>query len=118
EAETSVGRMKIPSPNKRGCGLGLISAAVAALSGGVYLMTKWPTLNGAGKTAGVMLIVIGTLMLMPFLFVLAVKIVLRVFFQKLVKDIANASKDVMKAGSDLVEQNKAMYGQLHDFRDA
>src|SRR6476620_7950584 len=99
------------SSTRPGCGTSLAVIGAASLAGGIYLMSRWDSLGGGAKSGGIVLIVLGTVILLPFILFAAVKIALKMWFGKLMKDLSDAGKQ-MVAGS------KAMYEKVHQFRAA
>jgi hypothetical protein len=101
-----------PAKSKRpGCLTYLALIGGVALGGGVYLMGHWDALGGPSKSSAVVLVVIGTLTLLPPLLVLGLGIVMRVMLGKIGKEFADAAKQ-------MVDANKSMYGGVHEFRPA
>ena len=88
------------------------------LGGGVYLMNRWDAMGGSGKSGAIILIVLGTLILTPFVLMMVVKIALKYWVGKLTKDLGDAFKGLGEPGEQMVAANKAMYEKIHQFRSA
>ncbi len=93
-------------------------SGIVSVAGGAFLLNRWETLNGAARSAGIILVVLGTLALLPFVVLLTIRIVLKVVLGKVAKDLSKSMEELKKAGADMVAGNKALYGQIHDFRNA
>ncbi len=106
------------SAKKFGCGTALFLCGAIAVAGGAVLRNRWETLNGAARSAAIILVVLGTLALLPFVILLAIRIVLKVVLGKVVKDLSKSMDELKKAGADMVAGNKALYGRIHAFRSA
>jgi hypothetical protein len=78
---------------------------------GIWLMTRWETLGGAAKAGAVMLVVFGTLLMLPLVLIALAAVVIRYWFRRVTKDLE-------KATADMTGQTKAMYDRIHEFRDA
>ncbi len=94
-----------------GCLLFWGSIGVILLASGVSLMNRWSTLGGPAKGGAVVLVVLGTLALLPPLGVLVISLVVRMFMRKLKRDFAGAAGQMLK-------NTRAMYDQEHTFRPA
>jgi hypothetical protein len=106
------------SSKKPGCGTAMFLSGIAAVAGGGYMLNRWETLNGAARSAAIILVVLGTLALLPFVLLLAVRVIFKVVFGKLAKDLGKSMEELKKAGGDMVAGIKALYGQIHEFRNA
>src|SRR5829696_2612130 len=62
---------------KPGCATLMLLVGAALVAGGVYLMNRWERLPGAGKGGAVVLVVFGTLLAMPFLLLVALKLIVK-----------------------------------------
>jgi hypothetical protein len=82
-----------------------------AIGCGAYLLSHWDSSGGASKTGAIVLVVVGTLALLPPLLMLVVWIVLKVVLGRVGKEFSAAAKEMVAA-------NKAMYGAVHEFRPA
>lgn len=107
--------MPEPTPPRKSANFGCFTKALligsAAVGGGVYLMGRWETLPGAGKAGTIVLIVLGTLLVLPFILLMAVKL----FIKRAIGEVAKQLKDV---GGDILQNNKELFETLHDYRDA
>lgn len=99
------------SGTKPGCLLITSIAAIAVLGGGTYLMTRWEEIPGIGKAGAVILIVLGTLLLLPVLLMVALKVFLHVFVGKIKKELSSL-------GDGILGDTRQMYETIHEFRDA
>ena len=95
----------------RGCLAIMFLLGVASLGGGIYLMNMWDQIGGGGKAGSVVLVVLGTLLLLPILLILVLNLVLRIFVGKITSAIS-------KMGDDIVGNTRKMYDTIHEFRDA
>jgi len=118
EAEISGGEDTSDDSNAPGCGRWIFLTGGLLLGGGVYLLNRWDAINGAGKAGAVILVLLGTLILLPFAIWFAIRIWLKVFMGKITKELKGAMEELSKAGGDMVAGNKAMYGTIHEFRPA
>src|SRR5438552_18045783 len=94
-----------------GCGLTSFLCGAGAIGGAVYLLDGWNAMGGAGRAAAIMFVVLGTLMVLPLLALLALKLVIKLFFRKLGKTLKGASEQA-------IADTQAIYGSIHEFRDA
>jgi hypothetical protein len=97
--------------SKPGCLLYFMLIGIAALGGGIYLMGRWDTLGGSAKGGAVVLIVLGTLALLPPLFFLGFTVLMKVLLGKVTKELSGAAQQ-------MIDANKSMYGEIHEFRPA
>lgn len=74
-----------PIAGPRGCLFGPGLFAMALIGGGMFAMSNWDTLSGFGRTGAVILVVLGTLMLLPVLVLLCVKLYVDRMFKQLMK---------------------------------
>jgi hypothetical protein len=97
--------------NPPGCSTSLLVLGIGAIAGGVCLMGRWEALPAVGKTGAVVLVVLGTVWVLPFLLLLA----LRIFIKR---TVGKLGKDFAEAGRRIVQDGKAMYGEIHEYRAA
>jgi hypothetical protein len=102
---------KTSKVKKPGCLVYTTALGIAALVGGIYLMGRWDSLAGGAKGGAVVLVVLGTLMLLPVLIVVGIGIVMKVLVGKIGKGLSGAAQEMIAA-------NKEMYGKVHEFRPA
>ena len=94
-----------PAPRKPlGCWVMPALLALAFLGLGGWLLGHWNAIPGVGKVAAIMLVVIGTLIMIPVLIWLAIVITVRWFVGK-----------VNTAMGQAVQRRQAMYGTVHEF---
>lgn len=103
---------------KPGCFSNALIVGGLALVGGTYLLQKWNTLQGAGKAGAIVLVVLGTLMVLPFILLLAFKLFVRRLLGKAAADLGVAASELSKAGADIVANNKRLFQSQHEYRDA
>jgi hypothetical protein len=101
-----------------GCGVVAFVLGAALIGYGVYLMGKWGQLGGGTRAGSVVLIVVGTLLTLPLLLIIALRIVIKVVVGRAIRDVTEAAAEMAKAGNDIVDGGRAMYGQPHEYRDA
>jgi hypothetical protein len=89
-----------------------------ALAGGIYLMNEWNDLNGLARASAVVLVVLGTLLVLPKLLIWIVGLVLRYLLRDIKKDFEGLSSTLSSVGEALVGNNKAMYDKIHEYRAA
>ncbi len=70
--DSRFGRATISRP--RGCLFRPGMIAIALIGGGVFMMSNWDTLSGFGRAGAVILVVLGTLVLLPVVLLMCVKI--------------------------------------------
>jgi hypothetical protein len=68
-----------------GCLFGPGLIAMALIGGGIFAMSNWDTLSGFGRAGAVMLVVLGTLVLLPVALMLCVKFYVDRMFKQLMK---------------------------------
>ena len=102
---------QLNAPQRPGCSTTLLFMGIAAIAGGSYLMSRWEALPGGGKAGAVVLIVLGTIWVVPFFLLLAARIFIKRALGKLTRDLTDA-------GQRIIEDNKALYGQIHQYRAA
>lgn len=95
----------------KGCGLVSFLAGIAAMSGGIYLIVHWNTIGSMARAGSIVLVVVGTLLILPLLLILSFQLFMKVFIWRIKKQLS-------KAGADIIAQGKSMYGQIHEFRPA
>ncbi len=119
-SEDEIDKTDGEKPKRRvfGCGLVVLLLGLAALGGGVHLMGRWDALNGSGKAGAIILIILGTLLLLPFIIVVALRVIIGLVVGKVTKELSKAGEELKKAGGAFVAQNKALYGSIHEFRAA
>jgi hypothetical protein len=109
-----VQQLESPLKNRRwkfGCIPRAFLIGVVSMGTGVWLMNRWETLGGGGKTGAVVSVVIGTLLMLPLALITVGALIVKYFFHRL-------SKELSKAGEGIVGTSKAMYDKIHEFRDA
>ena len=99
----------VPKPG--GCALGSFVWGAVMIGVGVYLMNRWDALGGLTRAGAVALVVLGTLLVLPLLFVLALRIAISIFVNRAMKGLAEGAEEIL-AGT------RAMYDKVHEFRDA
>jgi hypothetical protein len=82
-----------------------------AMGSGVWLMNRWNTLGGGSKAGAVVLVVIGTILMLPMIAIGIGALVLRYFLGRL-------GKELRKTDEAMIGAAKAMYGKIHEFRPA
>ena len=104
----------------KGCAMIATLLGTVMLGGGISLLNRWNTLGGGGKSAAIILVILGTLVLLPFVLMLGIKYFVKWWVGSMVKDFESATKDMMAAGAgdDMVAGNKALYETIHTFRAA
>lgn len=70
----------------RGCLFGPGFIAVALIGGGIFAMSRWEALSGLGRAAAVILVILGTLALLPVLMLLGFKLYVDRMVNQLMKD--------------------------------
>src|SRR6478609_7477576 len=98
-----------PSPaGKPGC-LALVTfVAAAMLAAAIYLMSRWERLPGAAKAGSVVLAVLGTLLLLPFVIFVGARILIKTVFGRVAKDLEQAREQLKGAGDDMISRGRAM----------
>ena len=102
----------------RGCAILGTLIGTVLLGSGISLMQRWDAMGGGAKSGAVILVVLGTLVLLPFVLVFVLKIAFTWWMGKLTKDLKKGMEEMMAAGGDMVAGNKAMYEKIHTFRVA
>jgi hypothetical protein len=100
-----------PSPKNPGCLIPALLIGIALLGFGIHLLNDWEHIGGASKAGAVVLIVLGTLAVLPFLLLQVVKLVLKIW-------LARAFKGIAGSMGGLIENNKKLFDSLHKYRDA
>ena len=103
---------------KPGCATVMLLVGAALVGGGVYLMNRWDRLGGAGKGGAVVLVVFGTLLALPFLLLVALKVIVKVLLGRVTKELRKAGQELSEAGEEMLQGNKALYENVHQFRAA
>src|SRR5690242_18565093 len=98
-------------PQRPGCSTTLLFLGIAAIAGGIYLMGRGEALPAAGKAGAVVLVLLGTLWVLPFLLLMALRIFIR-------RTVGKLGKDFAEAGRRIVRDGKAMWGGIHEYRAA
>src|SRR5688500_14028725 len=75
---------------KPGCATVMLLLGAALVAGGVYLMNRWERLPGAGKGGAVVLVVLGTLLALPFLLLVAMKVIVKVLLGRVTRELKKA----------------------------
>lgn len=105
-----------------GCLPLLLLLGGAAIGYGAYQMSGWSYLDGGGKAFAVIMVVLGTLMLLPALVMIIILIVAKTMLSRLQRQIQQVGDDFAKATEEaagtIVDESRAMYSQIHEFRDA
>src|SRR5688572_15827646 len=101
-----------------GCATVMLLVGAALVGGGVYLMNRWDRLGGAGKGGAVVLVVFGSLLALPFLLLVALKVIVKVLVGRVTKELKKAGQELSEAGEEMLEGNKALYENAHQFRAA
>src|SRR5205823_13812548 len=83
-------------PKRRilGCGTGVFLAGAAALAGGVYLMGKWDAIGGSAKASAIILVILGTLLLLPFIIVIGLRVIIKLVLGKVTKEPPQARAEL------------------------
>lgn len=119
-----MGEEKKPAAKRKalGCVVFLLIAGVSLFSGGIYLMQGWNEAGGLARTGAIVLVIAGSLVLLPLVIVLIALAVIRIIAGKVKKavDGLKSSVESTLAGpaKDIIAMNKAMYGTIHEFRPA
>ncbi len=64
---------QLPTTRPRGCLFGPGMFGVALIGGGVLMMSNWYALSGFGRAGAVILVMLGTLVLLPVVLLLCIK---------------------------------------------
>ncbi len=64
---------QVPTTRPRGCLFGPGMFGVALIGGGILMMSNWYALSGFGRAGAVILVVLGTLVLLPVVLLLCIK---------------------------------------------
>lgn len=94
-----------------GCAWMLFVLGVAAIVGGGYLMGRWDALGGAGKAGSVMLVVAGSLLALPLLGLLVLRLAMFLLVSWMKRKLGSI-------GANMLGQTRALYEKLHEFRPA
>ena len=94
-----------------GCGWTMFLLGGVAVGAGAYLMNGWDALPGYGKAGAVVLTVLGTLLMLPTVLFLALKLLMWVILGRLTKGARGVVESMMKL-------NQGLYGKVHEFREA
>jgi len=94
-----------------GCVIWLTLIGVALLGFGIYLTGRWNSLPAAARGPAIVLIVLGSLALLPVILIYGVVFAVKVIVWKFTKDISGAAKGIL-------DINKAMYSEIHEYRPA
>jgi len=94
-----------------GCFFNAMLLGCLALAGGTYLLHKWDALPGAGKAGGIVLVVLGTLLVLPFILFLAFKLFIRRLLGKAAADLKAAAAEVDEEDDNVVA-NKDRFTRL------
>src|SRR5687767_4605276 len=81
-------------------------------------MNRWERLPGAGKGGAVVLVVLGTLLALPFLLLVAMKVIVKVLLGRVTRELKKAGQELSEAGEEMLLGNKALYEDVHQFRAA
>jgi hypothetical protein len=103
---------------KGGCAMALLLAGALLLWAGVQLMQRWDTLGGGGKSGAIVLLVLGTLVLLPFVLLGAGYLVLKSYLRRVQGEMGKAFEELKQAGGAMVADTKALYETIHEFRPA
>src|SRR3954451_15418162 len=98
-------------PGAAGCALRAAIVATVSIASGIYMMSHWTSLGGGGKAAAVVLVVVGTLLALPVIILLALRLVVQVFVRRVQRQLA-------EAGAKIVGDARAMYADVHEYREA
>ncbi|MDB5293522.1 MAG: hypothetical protein JWL69_4763, partial [Phycisphaerales bacterium] len=90
----------------------------AAIAVGAYLMGRWAMLPGPARAGAVVLTVLGTLAVLPYLMLLFFKLVVRRMLGNVAEELSSMRDGLLKSGQQIVGNNKAMYGEIHEYREA
>lgn len=104
--------------SRSGCVPIALLVGAAMLGCGVYLMNRWDTIGGAGKSGAVMMIVLGTLVLLPFLLVTGIQLFIRYYLKRAIKEMGDATGQMLSGATEMLDGAKAMYSTIHEFRPA
>ncbi|HEX8916601.1 MAG TPA: hypothetical protein VF796_29895 [Humisphaera sp.] len=94
-----------------GCAWTSFALGAVLVVGSVGLMNRWESLPGYGRVLAIVAAVFGTLLVTPMLALLALKLVLRLLFRKIARDIGTAAKGMVDLG-------KVMFAPRHEYRPA
>lgn len=94
-----------------GCAAMMFVLGFVAIVGGGYLMGRWDVLGGAGKAGSVMLVVAGSLLALPLLGLLVLRLAMFLLVGWMKRKLGNI-------GADMLGQTRALYEKLHEFRPA
>jgi hypothetical protein len=97
-----------------GCVVKPTLLAAACLTGGIYLINRSESVGGIGRTAAVVLIFLGGILSIPFLMIV-LGLAVRWYFTR---RITSALKDVLDPAREMVQRNKAIFAERHEYRDA
>ena len=111
DAESSEQGEEKAKSYKPGCATVMFLIGAALVAGGVYLMNRWERMPGAGKAGAVVLVVFGTLLALPFLLLVTLKVIFKVL-------LGRVTREMKKAGAEMLQGNKALYEDVHRFRPA
>jgi hypothetical protein len=103
---------------KPGCLAQGFLIGAAAIAVGAYLMGRWATLPGPARAGAVVLTVVGTLAVLPYLILLIFKLVVRRMLGNVADELSSVRDGFLKSGRQIVGANKAMYGEIHEYREA
>lgn len=110
-AETGQEHSAAARANAGGCLLVMFISGAVAVAGSIWLFNGWDTLGGGGKAGAVLLCVAGAMFLLPPLLMLGIKIAVRILLRRV-------AGQFNRAAAEMIEQNRAMYGRVHAFREA
>jgi hypothetical protein len=79
---------------------------------GIWLMNRWNTLGGGGKAGAVMLVVVGTLLMLPLILIGVAVLVFKHILHRATRNMEQMSHDAAEV------IGKAVYDRIHEFRDA
>jgi hypothetical protein len=96
---------------KFGCLPRAFLTGLIAMCGAIWLMSRWNSIGGGSKAGSIILVVIGTLLMLPLILLLIGAVVLRYFLGRLGKELDQSTKVML-------DNAKAMYDRIHDFRPA
>lgn len=94
-----------------GCAAMMFVLGVVAIVGGGYLMGRWDALGGAGKAGSVMLVVAGSLLALPLLGLLVLRLAMFLL-------VGWMKRKLGSIGANMLGQTRALYEKLHEFRPA
>lgn len=109
------------APQRRrgiGCLPILLILGGLAMGYGIQQMGMWPDLDGSGRAFAVVLVVAGTLLLLPALVLIVILIGAQIVLRRLQRKINEVGEQFQDAAGSIVDQAQAMYSDVHEFREA